>query len=54
MFSFWVWWQQLPAKISPTILEIGGFKVQYYDLMYIIASTIAYILVRYRLKREQA
>lgn len=52
MSAFWVWWQQLPTKINPVIFEISGFKVQYYGLMYIVAFTITYLLVRYRLKHE--
>jgi phosphatidylglycerol:prolipoprotein diacylglycerol transferase len=52
MSAFWIWWQQLPAKISPVIFEINGFRVQYYGLMYIVGFGITYVLVRYRLKHE--
>jgi phosphatidylglycerol:prolipoprotein diacylglycerol transferase len=52
MSTFWVWWQQLPAKINPVVFEFGWFRVQYYGLMYIVAFTVTYALVRYRLKRE--
>ena len=52
MSSFWIWWQQLPMKIDPVVFEIGGLKVHYYGLMYIVACTVTYALVRHRLKHE--
>lgn len=45
-------WQHLPSKMNPVLLEIGSFKLQYYGLMYIVAFTITYILVAYRLRTE--
>lgn len=52
MVGFWSWWQHLPENISPVIFQIGGFKLQYYGLMYIVAFGITYALVRYRVKHE--
>jgi phosphatidylglycerol---prolipoprotein diacylglyceryl transferase len=52
MDGFWNWWQHLPQHISPVILQIGSFKLQYYGLMYLVAFAITYGLVLYRLKRE--
>jgi phosphatidylglycerol:prolipoprotein diacylglycerol transferase len=52
MYDFQQWWQNLPQNISPVIFEIGGFKLQYYGLMYIVAFAITFFLVLYRLKRE--
>ena len=52
MSAFWVWWRQLPMKIDPVIFEIGGLKVHYYGLMYIVACAVTYALVRHRLKHE--
>jgi len=52
MRAFWIWWQQLPAKIDPVVFEIGGFKLQYYGLMYLVAFAVTYVLVRHRLKHE--
>jgi phosphatidylglycerol:prolipoprotein diacylglycerol transferase len=46
-------WQHLPAKISPDLFSIGSFHLRYYSLMYIVAFAIVYILVLYRIKREQ-
>ena len=53
MNNFLIWWQHVPEKINPVIFEIGGFKLQYYGLMYIVAFLISYILVLYRIKREK-
>jgi phosphatidylglycerol:prolipoprotein diacylglycerol transferase len=52
MSSFWQWWQNIPGQLNPVIFEIGGFRLQYYGLMYVVAFAITYILVRYRLKTE--
>ena len=52
MYDFQTWWQHLPQNISPVIFEIGGFKLQYYGLMYIVAFAITFFLVLYRLKHE--
>ncbi len=53
MNEFWIWWQHLPEKISPVIFQIGGFKLQYYGLMYLIAFGISYALVLYRIRHEE-
>jgi len=52
MDEFWDWWQHLPQHISPVIFEIGWFKLQYYGLMYIVAFSITFFLVLYRVKHE--
>jgi phosphatidylglycerol:prolipoprotein diacylglycerol transferase len=48
-----IWWQHLPEKMSPVIFEIGGFKLQYYGLMYIVAFLITYGMVLYRVRHEK-
>ena len=53
MDTFWNWWQHIPERLDPVIFQIGGFKLQYYGLMYVIAFVIIYVLVIYRLKREE-
>jgi len=53
MNEFLIWWQHLPEKMNPVIFEIGGFRLQYYGLMYIVAFTISYLLVIHRIKRER-
>ncbi len=52
MGSFWNWWQHLPERMDPVLLEIGPLKIQYYGLMYLLAFAITYVLVMYRLKKE--
>ena len=52
MEDFWSWWQHLPQNIDPVIFEIGSFRLQYYGLMYVVAFTITFILVLYRIKHE--
>ncbi len=52
MNTFLAWWQHLPEKIDPVIFQIGSFKLQYYGLMYIVAFGLTYLLVCYRIKRE--
>lgn len=42
----------MPQHISPVFFEIGPLKIQYYGLMYLVAFTITYLLVIYRLKKE--
>ncbi len=53
MNDFLIWWQHVPEKMNPVIFEIGGFKLQYYGLMYIVGFAITYMLVVYRIKREK-
>ena len=53
MSSFWQWWQHIPEHLDPVIFEIGGFRLQYYGLMYVVGFVVTYILVRYRLNTEK-
>jgi phosphatidylglycerol:prolipoprotein diacylglycerol transferase len=52
MNPFWQWWQHLPERMDPVILQIGDFKLQYYGLMYLVAFGITYALASYRIRRE--
>lgn len=52
MAAFWHWWQHLPENIDPVIFQIGGFKLQYYGLMYLVAFATTYLLASYRIKKE--
>lgn len=45
-------WQYLPYRIRPDILTLGSFQLRYYGLMYIVAFFVTYVLVSYRLKKE--
>lgn len=53
MNMFWNWWQHIPEKLNPVIFTIGGFKLQYYGLMYVVSFVITYFLVISRIKREE-
>ena len=53
MDTFWNWWQHIPERLDPVIFQIGGFKLQYYGLMYVVAFVVTYVLVLHRLKREE-
>ncbi len=46
------WWQELPYHISPYLIQINGFGIRYYSLMYLAAFVSVYLLLRYRLSRE--
>ena len=46
-------WNQIPYKISPYLIQINGFGIRYYGLMYIFAFVTVYLLVKYRLKTEK-
>ncbi|MFO7811065.1 MAG: prolipoprotein diacylglyceryl transferase [Candidatus Delongbacteria bacterium] len=53
MGSFASWWQTLPYRIDPTIIEIGSFQIKYYGLMYIIAFSLTFYLLKYRIKKNE-
>jgi phosphatidylglycerol:prolipoprotein diacylglycerol transferase len=52
MSQFLNWWQHLPERMDPVLIEIGPIKLQYYGLMYIVAFATVYLLVSYRLRTE--
>ena len=45
-------WQHLPEHISPYLFAFGSFQLRYYSLMYLVAFSLTYILVIYRIKQE--
>lgn len=53
MNSFWQWWQNWPTHLDPVIFQIGGFRLQYYGLMYLVAFGLTYALATHRIKREK-
>jgi len=53
MENFLQWWQNLPAKMDPTIFSIGNFPIRWYGMMYLVAFAITYFLAKYRLKSEK-
>ena len=46
-------WNELPYKISPFLIQFNGFGLRYYSLMYVLAFATFYFLIRYRLKTER-
>jgi phosphatidylglycerol:prolipoprotein diacylglycerol transferase len=52
MSEFLIWWQHLPEKMNPVLYEIGGFRLHYYGLMYLVAFAVVYMMATYRIKRE--
>jgi len=51
--EFWRWWQHIPERLDPVMIEIGVFKLQYYGMMYLVAFGLTYFLVRYRIRHEK-
>ena len=46
------WWNQIPYKISPYLIQINGFGIRYYSLMYVAAFVTVYFLIKHRLRTE--
>jgi phosphatidylglycerol---prolipoprotein diacylglyceryl transferase len=46
-------WQHLPEKLNPIAFNIGSIQVSWYGIMYLVAFSIVYYLVRYRIKSEK-
>jgi phosphatidylglycerol:prolipoprotein diacylglycerol transferase len=46
-------WNQIPYKISPYLIQFNGFGIRYYSLMYVLAFVTFYFLIKYRLKKER-
>lgn len=47
------WWQNLPSQMSPVMLSLGSIKIYWYSVMYIVAFTIVYFLMTYRIKKGE-
>ncbi len=47
------WWNQIPYKLNPYLIQINGFGIRYYSLMYVIAFVTVYFLIKYRLRTEK-
>jgi phosphatidylglycerol---prolipoprotein diacylglyceryl transferase len=52
MEDFINYWQHLPYKVNPNVFTFGAFQLRYYSLMYLVAFFFTYVLVSYRLKRD--
>ncbi|HXK50581.1 MAG TPA: prolipoprotein diacylglyceryl transferase [Clostridiales bacterium] len=53
MNSFLTWWQSLPERIDPVIFSAGTFQIKYYGVMYIVAFSITYVLLSFRIKKHE-
>jgi phosphatidylglycerol:prolipoprotein diacylglycerol transferase len=51
--QFFQFWNHIPEHINPVLVQIGQFQVRYYGLMYVVAFSIVYLLVLYRVKKEK-
>jgi phosphatidylglycerol:prolipoprotein diacylglycerol transferase len=45
-------WQHIPFHIHPNLFEFGAFQIRYYSVMYLVAFSLTYILVLYRIRKE--
>jgi len=46
-------WQHLPEKLNPIAFSLGPIQVSWYGIMYLVAFTLVYYLVRYRIRSEK-
>ena len=53
MKAFTDWWQTLPYGIDPTLVQLGTFQIKYYGLMYIVAFSLTFYLLSYRIKKKE-
>ena len=52
MDSFSQFYQNMPLHINPTVVSVGSFSLGWYPLMYIMAFSVAYLLLGYRVKHD--
>ena len=50
--SFIELYQHIPSHISPYIFDAGFFRLHWYGFMYVVAFTVATLLMFYRIKHE--
>lgn len=51
--QFLKFWNHIPEHINPALFQIGQFQLRYYGLMYVIAFSVVYLLVLYRVNNEK-
>ena len=51
--QFLKFWNHIPEHINPALIQIGQFQLRYYGLMYLIAFSVVYLLVLYRINNEK-
>lgn len=53
MDKFINFYQHLPQKIDPVAISFGIFSINWYSLMYLVAFSIVYFLLKYRIKKGE-
>ena len=53
MNNFLEFYQHIPERINPEIFRIGPFSLGWYALMYLVGFFVVYLLLRYRLKKNE-
>jgi phosphatidylglycerol---prolipoprotein diacylglyceryl transferase len=53
MVNFFVFWQHLPEKLNPVAFSLGPILISWYGIMYVVAFSIVYCLLRYRIRTEK-
>ncbi len=51
--GFIISWQTLPFHISPVAFSLGSLAIRWYSLSYLIAFLTIYLLLRWRIKKEE-
>ncbi|HDZ61790.1 MAG TPA: prolipoprotein diacylglyceryl transferase [Nitrospirae bacterium] len=46
-------WNHMPEHIDPVLFQAGQFQVRYYGLMYVVAFSVVYMLVMFRIRHEK-
>ncbi len=47
-------WQNIPQNLNPTAFNVGPIEISWYGIMYVIAFSLVYFLVRYRTRTEKS
>jgi phosphatidylglycerol---prolipoprotein diacylglyceryl transferase len=46
-------WQHIPKHLNPIAFRVGSIAVSWYGIMYMVAFSVVYFLVRYRIRSEK-
>lgn len=46
-------YQHIPSFINPNAFSFGGFSVDWYSLMYLVAFATVFLLLKYRLEKKE-
>ena len=53
MINILDYYQDVPLHINPTAFTVGSFSIGWYSLMYIVACSVIYLLLAYRLSKKE-